>query len=287
MKKYFFWLKISRPGLWFPTIWLYLLPASQLSNWEQPAFWLGLFYVTFPLNFFIYGWNDIVDREIDILNPRKGNFLFGAQGTLQELEKLPLPLVISQIPFLLVFIYLDSWRIIGWFAILTTVNALYNWPKIGLRGRPPLELLNQFGYILVIVLSIWLNEVPNLPWQSYLYICLFCFQSHIMGEIMDIEADKKGGRKTTATVIGLKNSKIFLLLLVSLETILLMWVFQDFVLGGMLALFLIWLLLDYAVLFRDRFYSLKEMKSFGLLLNVVGFISMLWILFSQSLTTVP
>jgi len=65
MKQLLFYLKVSRPGLWFPTIWLYMLPFGGHQFWVEPMFWLGLLYVTFPLNFLIYGWNDIVDYETE------------------------------------------------------------------------------------------------------------------------------------------------------------------------------------------------------------------------------
>ena len=84
-----FYLKVSRPGLWFPTIWLYMLPFGGHQFWVEPMFWLGLLYVTFPLNFLIYGWNDIVDYETDQVNPRKDSFLFGAKGTKAQLAELP------------------------------------------------------------------------------------------------------------------------------------------------------------------------------------------------------
>jgi 4-hydroxybenzoate polyprenyltransferase len=63
-----FQLKASRPGLWFPTIWLYMLPLAG-----QPltgvAFWVGLLWCSFPLNHMVYGWNDCVDAETDRQNP--------------------------------------------------------------------------------------------------------------------------------------------------------------------------------------------------------------------------
>jgi len=89
-----FFLKVSRPGLWFQTLWIYLLPTSATSAWLSPPFWLGLVYVTFPLNFLMYGWNDIVDRETDRYNPRKDSFVWGARGSRPELESLPLPMAL-------------------------------------------------------------------------------------------------------------------------------------------------------------------------------------------------
>ena len=79
-------LKISRPGLWFPTLWIYLVPFSWENEfWESPIFWLGLLYVTFPLNYLIYGLNDYNDRQADRVNLRKGNYFFGARATERQL----------------------------------------------------------------------------------------------------------------------------------------------------------------------------------------------------------
>ena len=96
-----YYLKTSRPGLWFATLWLYFLPTSLSSGiHESWAFWLGLAYVTFPLNFMVYGWNDAVDFETDQLNPRKDSFWFGARGTKSQLKRIWKPIVVSQIIFL-------------------------------------------------------------------------------------------------------------------------------------------------------------------------------------------
>ncbi|MFT5265437.1 MAG: 4-hydroxybenzoate polyprenyltransferase [Polaribacter sp.] len=50
-----------------------------MDIWQNSSFWLGFFYITFPLNFLAYGWNDMVDQKTDALNPRKDNF-----GLVQE-----------------------------------------------------------------------------------------------------------------------------------------------------------------------------------------------------------
>ena len=49
MSRALFLLKVSRPGLWFQTLWLYTLPTSQRDVFHSPIFWLGLLFVTFPL----------------------------------------------------------------------------------------------------------------------------------------------------------------------------------------------------------------------------------------------
>ena len=106
MRRAIFWLKVSRPGLWFQTLWLYTLPTSGLPIFHSPVFWLGLVYVTFPLNFLVYGWNDIVDFENDQQNPRKDSFLFGARGSREDLARLPVVIALVQLPFFIAFNWL-------------------------------------------------------------------------------------------------------------------------------------------------------------------------------------
>ena len=287
IKKILFWLKVSRPGLWFATGWLYLLPTSQMDIWSSTAFWIGYFYVTFPINFMVYGWNDIVDREIDLKNPRKDTFWFGAKGTKQQLQSLWKPILLVQIPFITYFIYLADWKIILIFLGFIIINGLYNLPKNGLRSNPPWELACQIGYLLIVPMSILINEAAPLPWQTYLYLLLFAFQSHLIGEVMDIIPDRQSGRRTTATILGLKKTKLLIISIVFLEVALLFFVFKEYIFGGMLAFGLLWLIIDLAVIFKTKNYTVKQMKLFGLLSNVVAICSMAYVWYSGCLLKIP
>jgi len=269
-----FWLKISRPGLWFATVWLYLLPTSQMDVFESPQFWFGLLYVTFPLNFLVYGWNDIVDQETDAVNPRKNTFWFGARGTEAQLASLPKVIVFVQLIFMIPFVYLEGIPMLILFAGLVLINWLYNLKKNGLRSRPPLELLCQIGYLLVAPFSILVNDTANLPWLTFGYLFLFAMQSHLIGEVMDIEPDRKSGRRTTATIIGMKNTKLLIISIVALEVFILFYFYKEFIFGGILALGLIWLLIDLFIIYKTKTYSLPQMKLFGLMSNVVAVFSM-------------
>ncbi|MFT5167690.1 MAG: 4-hydroxybenzoate polyprenyltransferase [Saprospiraceae bacterium] len=281
-----FWLKVSRPGLWFATLWLYLMPTSGLEIWDSMNFWLGLAYVTFPLNFMVYGWNDINDFEIDQINPRKDSFWFGAKGSQQQLAALWKPIVLVQIICLPVFIWIIGLKMVYLYLGLLFINFLYNHPRYGLSSRPPLEILCQIGYLLVVPFSVWLNEVAALPWQTYFYLLLFAFQSHLMGEVMDIEPDRKSGRKTTATVIGMRKTKLLIILIVALEVCLLFVVFKEYIFGGILALSLLWLILDLLFIFKTKTYSLSQMKLFGLLSNIAALVTMAYVWYSGCLLSV-
>jgi 4-hydroxybenzoate polyprenyltransferase len=97
-----------------------------------------------------------------------------------------------------------------------------------------------------------------------------------MGEIMDIEPDRASGRRTTATVLGARATKILVLALVVIEGTMLIVAFGDAVLGGFLLLGAVWLLLDVTVLYRDRPYTRREFQILGLALNAAGFASIAW-----------
>ncbi len=283
IKQLLFWLKVSRPGLWFATLWLYLLPTSGMDILYSSVFWLGLFYITFPLNFLVYGWNDIVDRSIDEFNPRKDSYWFGARGNEAQLKKLWQPIVFVQLIFYPIFIYLAGVKMLILLLGLIGINWIYNLPQKGLRSNPPWEVLCQIGYLLIAPFSIFLNETPQLPWQTYLYLLFFAFQSHLIGEVMDIEPDRKAGRKTTATVIGRKNTKQLIIIIVTIEVSMLFVFFKEYIFGGMLALGLIWLLLDLFLIYKNEEYTVNQMKLFGLLSNVVAIVSMAYVWWSGCL----
>jgi len=288
LQKLIFWLKVSRPGLWFATVWLYMLPTGQMDEvWTSLPFWIGLFYVTFPLNFLVYGWNDMVDIETDKINPRKDSFWFGARGTEEQLVELWKPMLAVQLLIGPVLLYFVGWKMLWLLLTFVVINGLYNLPKHGLRSRPPLELICQVGYVITALFSVYINDTPHLPWQTYLYLLLFSVQSHLIGEVMDIEPDKKAGRKTTATILGMKKTKLLIITIVTVEVMLLFFVFKTYIFGSMLLGGLVWLLLDLFFIYKSQKYSLTQMKLFGMLSNVLGLASMSYVWYSGCLLSVP
>jgi len=277
-------LKISRPGLWFPTIWIYIVPFSLSTQfWTNYIFWIGLFFVMFPLNYLVYGLNDYNDVAADKINDRKGNFLFGAKATTQQLANVPLKITLVLTPFLILFTVLSGVKMLFLLLFMILINIIYNFKPFRIKERPPFEICIQIGYVFTAYFSILLNDLPMLPWQTFLYLTLFAFQAHIAGEIMDIDPDKKAGKKTTAVVIGRKNTKLLMLLLLLIESFLLIYWFNDYVLSGFLLLFSIWLIADIFIFFKHKPYSLFQMKLFGYAMNIIALLSMIWVLYSGNL----
>ena len=277
-----FHLQVSRPGLWFPTVWLYLLPLTAdgpgtTGRLADPAFWVGLAYVCWPLNHWVYGWNDRVDTATDACNPRKGSWLFGARGTPAELASLPGAMLAVQLAWWPLLAAFGGVGVLATGLGIATVLALYNHPTRGLRGRPPGDLVAQGGYLLTVVLSAQVNDVALPSLLVFAYLALFCAQSQLVGEVMDIGPDRAAGRRTTATVLGARRTKWVIIAVVAAEVALVAGPLHDPVFAVALGAFLVWLLVDQLVLFADGTYSLGLMKLFGVLSNVFAIASMGWI----------
>ena len=209
-------LKASRPGWWIVTIWLYVLPtavcggnaraqfAILAASWR---FWLGLVYVTFPLNLLVYVWNDVADQTFDRGNARKDSFLYGAKANSTQLLWLFRLSFTVQAPFAAALLAADyhaggGLRMLGWVASVALVNALYNHPLPRLSARPPLDLLAPAGYLLVAVLSAWLNRVPVPGARFWVYNLSLVLRTQIWGQLVDVRVDGRAGRATTAVVLG-------------------------------------------------------------------------------------
>lgn len=281
-----FLLQVSRPGLWSTTALFYLMPLGHANFLHSARLWLGLFYVLFPLGFLLYGVNDIVDAEADRLNPRKGTFLFGSLGAAEQLAALRWKIAAVQIPFLIVFFFLVGPRIFLWFAALLLAVGIYNAPRFGWKSHPPFDVLIQASYLLIFVLSSWLNGVRQLPWQTFVFGALFAMHSHIFGEVMDIEPDRLSGRRTTATLIGAARSKLLIAGTLCVETALVEVFFGDRVIAVFLAAGVAWFLLDAILIWKSRPYSPAEMRLFMWGWNASAIAGMFWNWSANSLTHV-
>ncbi|MCU1287344.1 MAG: hypothetical protein JWO13_3694 [Acidobacteriales bacterium] len=279
-----FALKVSRPGLWATAAWFYLLPVGGRWVFHSAEFWLGLFYVTFPLGFIIYGWNDIVDHETDRFNPRKDSFLFGSRGSEEQLAGLPLKIFLIQLPFAIAFVLMRGPKTLLFFAALVGSTAIYNFPRYGLKGRPPFEVLNQVGYLLVFVLSSWLNSVQQLPAAAMLFGALFAMHSHIFGEIMDVVPDHKSGRRTTAVLLGVIPAKLLIISLLGVECGLVWHYFHDPYIGGFLLASALWFILDTTIIWRGKLYTSTQMRLFLYGWNAIALGSMWWVWSTANLT---
>lgn len=231
----------------------------------------------------MYGLNDFTDGKADSLNPRKGNYLFGARLSKEELTNVPWQIFFVMVPFLAYFAYVCGGELFILLLFMIVVSIIYNYKPFRLKERPPFEIIFQVGYVFTALFSILLNDLAMIPWQTLLYLSLFAFQAHIAGEIMDIEPDKLAEKKTTAVLIGRKKAKFLMLFLLLCEVYILKFWFDDWVLSSFLAAFSVWLILDMFIFFKNKPYTVLQMKLFGIAINVAAVLSIIWVLYSGNL----
>jgi 4-hydroxybenzoate polyprenyltransferase len=235
----------------------------------------------------LYGVNDIFDIEADRLNPRKGTFLFGSLGRREQLAALRWQIAAMQIPFVAVFLVWIGARVFLWFAVLLLAAALYNAPRIGFKTRPPFDVLMQVSYLLVFVLSSWLNGVPQLPWQTFAFGALFAMHSHLFGEVMDIVPDRESARTTTAVRIGAARTKLLMAAFLSVEVALVTRYFHNHVIGCFLAAGAVWFVADALWRWRNKPYSPQVITLFMWMWNAAAALLIVWDYMQQPLTRIP
>ena len=174
-------LRISRPYYYLVTLWLYLLPTGgRYELFSTYPFWLGLAYCTLPLNLLTYLMNDYADVAVDADNPRKGGALLGAKEDAARLRAVVPIAAVVQLPFLLAFAALCGAVTWPWFLAVVFVNWLYNFgPRLSSGHYPPLDLFCPCGYLLVILLSCWLNNLPYPPQKSFMHAAILVVRTQL------------------------------------------------------------------------------------------------------------
>ena len=225
-------VKIARPGFWPTQLWFFVLPMAGEHVLGSLAFWVGATYVCFPLGLLLYGWNDLGDSETDRQNPRKDSWVFGARPDSTMRKRLPLIIAGVQLPFVGMMVWLVGPWILVWFVAVLATNWSYN--NLQFKRLPVLDLVNQVGYLLIFLLAIWLCNLPNLGWPVLVFSALFAMQSHLFGQLMDIDEDTNAGRRGTAIQLGVRGSKIMLAVMMMVEGIIAAVYFR----GGFVAVFM-------------------------------------------------
>ena len=280
-------LQISRPGLWLVFVWLYLWPTGgQVELLSTFSFWLGLLYCMFPLNLLVYGMNDLVDKDVDKNNPRKGNFIYGAKASVSELRELPIYILVCTVTPLLVLICMSPDKVysyIGWLALSFGANFVYNNKPFQFSRKCPWEIPTMIlGHFLIPILSCHINNLPLPPASSWIYHSFLLSRSHIWLEFADIAVDKKEKKRTVAVVLGKENAFLVVVLLTVLESLSAFLLLESYVLGtfALFGIFVFWNAKEGKVKQEKMLVSISQSIVGGLLMMYVwsnGVFSSNWV----------
>mmetsp|Transcript_3744 Transcript_3744/g.4312 ORF Transcript_3744/g.4312 Transcript_3744/m.4312 type:complete len:306 (+) Transcript_3744:194-1111(+) len=223
-------VEVSRPGFWFITLWLYVVACGGNETLvSQVPFWVGLFYCLYPLNLLTFAWNDLGDVRLDSINPRKGIYLLGVNNVADsDLLKLRnMGLLINGMFGVYFASVIGLFKILLLGSIVIGANFLYNEGPRFREGPPPLDLLGSIGYIFVLQLGTWLNNLEPLPKSTWLFHAFMILRSQLWGQIIDLKCDAKSGRRTTAVTLGIRRARLLLAFIVFCELSVAYLAFED------------------------------------------------------------
>ncbi|MFC4439046.1 MULTISPECIES: prenyltransferase [Natrialbaceae] len=194
-------LTLSRPRFWLylagPVLVGVAYAATSVGDLFAPAV-LALFgYFLLPANVFLYGVNDIFDREIDAANPKKDE----REARYRGQRSVPLAVAVSGALGLAV-LPLVSTAARGWIAGFLVLGAAYSAPPIRFKTTPPLDSVSNGLYIMPGAAAYAAVAGSQPPALAVLGGWLWAMGMHTFSAIPDIRPDRETGIRTTATVLG-------------------------------------------------------------------------------------
>lgn len=202
---------ISRPLFWSWTGLAYLAGLGSFSNFNLVAI-AELILFLFPLNFLLYGINDVYDRESDKRNPRKG----GLQGVvLAEREFVAVKKISLAVATLFLAISVSSLNI-GHFVLsvlFVAASFIYSHGYFRFKEIPFIDsILSAVIYLLPIAIAYSLHEpIGDVPYKFFI-LGAPLVGAHAITALVDSDADKAARMRTTGIFLGERKTIIFSLL---------------------------------------------------------------------------
>lgn len=211
----------SRPMMWPWLVLIYLVGVGNLSNFSALGVTEILFF-TFPLNFYLYGFNDIYDVKTDRINARKRD----TQGLVpedREVAFLKKTVWIPVVLFIIISLFSRSLEHIILCLAFVILSFTYSYKGTRFKEIVILDCLNSATiYLMPGLIAYSLRaSIFTLPWQVYSLVSIYA-GIHAITTLIDVEPDKKAGMKTTGTVLGKKGVVTFCLIMV-IASLLIFW----------------------------------------------------------------
>ena len=194
-------LKLSRPRFWFylagPVVVGVAFGAASVSELFRPANLLLFAYFLLPGNLFLYGVNDVFDRDVDEANPKKDEreVRYGGGPLVPAVVVGSLALGVGT--FLIT--PAAAWPFLGAFFLL---GAQYSAPPFRFKTTPLLDSVSNGLYVLPGAAAFALLTGSAPPAAALVGAWLWAMGMHTFSAIPDIEPDREAGIRTTATVLG-------------------------------------------------------------------------------------
>jgi 4-hydroxybenzoate polyprenyltransferase len=198
-------LRLSRPRFWLylagPVVVGVTFAARSTPELFSPLALVLFGYFLLPANVYLYGINDVFDRDVDAENPKK-------EGREVRYEGSRTVLVVVALSGLVGLAFVPFFALRGQYgAALATLLYLllateYSAPPLRFKTTPFLDSVSNGLYVLpaVIAFAAVAGSLP--PLGAIAGGWLWAMGMHTFSAIPDIEPDREAGIRTTATELG-------------------------------------------------------------------------------------
>jgi 4-hydroxybenzoate polyprenyltransferase len=222
--RFVFLIQVSRPIVWpvLPLVYALGLHAAH-APWNAAAIVQAL-TLTFPMNLFGCGLNDIYDYESDRRSSRR-RAVWGAVVSVDE-RPFVLHASVSMIPLIVLVACgtRDVENVMATISLLT-IAWIYSVPPYRLKERPPFDsLANGLGYFLFpLMMGYSLGANPRTMPLRYYLLAVCVAGIHALASAADFDADRAAGHRTLAVKFGRRAAAF-----AACAAFALTWLFGDF-----------------------------------------------------------
>ncbi|EMA35426.1 prenyltransferase [Halobiforma nitratireducens] len=194
-------LVLSRPRFWLylagPVVVGVAYAAESRPELFAPAAVVLFAYFLVPANVFLYGINDVYDRDIDRENPKKDE----KEARYQGQGYVPAAVAVCGLlpVVLLPVVPSAAWP---WIVVFLVLGAAYSAPPARFKTTPVLDSVSNGLYIEPGAAAYAAVASTQPPALAVLGGWLWAMGMHTFSAIPDIEPDRAAGIETTATVLG-------------------------------------------------------------------------------------
>lgn len=207
-------IEISRPVGWVAAPLMILLAVFNFGTPKiTPFFYIELLLYTGPFCLFLYGINDIYDRDTDSENDRKeeGSAFLAGKFLNEDIDRfLKIYSVILSILLLAIPVIRQNMLHLAGAAAFLFFSYSYSAPPLRLKARAPLDSLSNVVIYFLGPFLIGLSYTTgSIPWGFMLWMATATFAGHAFTTIMDYEPDRKAGINTFAVRFGKTGTAVF------------------------------------------------------------------------------
>jgi 4-hydroxybenzoate polyprenyltransferase len=194
-------LRLSRPRFWLylagPIVVAVAYAATTTDDLFTPTTVALFAYFLVPANVYLYGINDVFDRDVDVENPKKE----GREVRFRGQRFVVAAVALSGLG-LLALVPLVPAGALPWLGLYLLLATEYSAPPLRFKTTPFLDSLSNGLYVLPGVAAYVAVAGAQPPALAVVGGWLWTMAMHTFSAIPDIDPDRAAGIRTTATALG-------------------------------------------------------------------------------------